>query len=128
MNLTRKSSTYLFAIRPGLSSCRNVSSGASSGDKPSKDPPNITEAQSYEKWNKDLQSFRKDAMFRLDYYKEALLNFGTKKSNEEWYAERLSFWMKRYENFVGLTEVKASQALVVKEVMWKIKLSFFVKL
>jgi len=115
MNLTRKSSTYLFAIRPGLSSCRNVSSGASSGDKPSKDPPNITEAQSYEKWNKDLQSFRKDAMFRLDYYKEALLNFGTKKSNEEWYAERVSFWMKRYENFVGLTEVKAAQALVVKE-------------
>ena len=111
MNLTRKSSTYLFAIRPGLSSCRNVSSG----DKPSKDPPNITEAQSYEKWNKDLQSFRKDAMFRLDYYKEALLNFGTKKSNEEWYAERVSFWMKRYENFVGLTEVKAAQALVVKE-------------
>ena len=115
MNLTRKSSTYLFAIRPGLS-CRNVSSsGASSGDKPGKDPPNITEAQSYEKWNKDLQSFRKDAMFRLDYYKEALLNFGTKKSNEEWYAERVSFWMKRYENFVGLTEVKAAQALVVKE-------------
>ena len=93
--------------------CRNLSTG----DKPTKDPPNITDAQSYEKWAKDLQSFQKDAKFRLDYYKEALQNWklGTKKSNEEWYAERVSFWMKRYENFVGLTEVKAAQALVVKE-------------
>ena len=112
MNLTRKSSTLLFLRKPALT-CRNLSTG----DKPTKDPPNLTEAQSYEKWAKDLQSFRKDAMFRLDYYKESLNNWklGTKKSNEEWYAERVSFWMKRYENFVGLTEVKAAQALVVKE-------------
>eukprot|EP00092_Neocalanus_flemingeri_P023471 GFUD01025451.1.p1 GENE.GFUD01025451.1~~GFUD01025451.1.p1 ORF type:complete len:590 (-),score=165.01 GFUD01025451.1:130-1899(-) len=34
--------------------------------------------------------------------------------NEEWYYKRVSFWMKRYENFVGLTEVKASQARVVE--------------
>jgi hypothetical protein len=30
------------------------------------------------------------------------------------YAQRVSFWMKRYENFVGLTEVKAAQATVVE--------------
>lgn len=35
-------------------------------------------------------------------------------SNEEWYYKRVSFWMKRYENFIGLTEVKASQARVVE--------------
>jgi len=34
--------------------------------------------------------------------------------NEEWYYKRVSFWMKRYENFVGLTEVKAAQARVVE--------------
>ena len=128
MNLTaRKSPTYLFILRPKL--CRNLSTEKPSkdvpppaaaapppeNDKPRKDPPNIIDAQTYEKWNKDLQSFRKDAMFRLDYYKEALLNYGAQKTNEEWYAERVSFWMKRYENFVGLTEVKAAQALVVKE-------------
>ena len=27
---------------------------------------------------------------------------------------QVSFWMKRYENFVGLTDVKASQARVVE--------------
>ena len=27
---------------------------------------------------------------------------------------KVSFWMKRYENFVGLTEVKAAQARVVE--------------
>jgi len=35
-------------------------------------------------------------------------------SNEEWYYKRVSFWMKRYENFIGLTEVKAAQARVVE--------------
>ena len=30
------------------------------------------------------------------------------------YAKRVNFWMKRYENFVGLTEVKASQGKVVQ--------------
>ena len=30
------------------------------------------------------------------------------------YSQRVSFWMKRYENFVGLTEVKAAQAKVVE--------------
>jgi len=34
--------------------------------------------------------------------------------DEEWYYKRVSFWMKRYENFVGLTDVKASQAKVVQ--------------
>merc|ERR1712025_763923 len=34
--------------------------------------------------------------------------------DEEWYYKRVSFWMKRYENFVGLTEVKAAQARVVE--------------
>jgi len=32
----------------------------------------------------------------------------------EWYYKRVNFWMKQYENFVGLTEVKASQAKVVE--------------
>ena len=27
---------------------------------------------------------------------------------------QVSFWMQRYENFVGLTDVKAAQARVVK--------------
>ena len=27
---------------------------------------------------------------------------------------QVSFWMKRYENFVGLTDVKAAQARVVE--------------
>ena len=30
------------------------------------------------------------------------------------YAKRVNFWMKRYENFVGLTEVKAAQGKVVQ--------------
>ena len=30
----------------------------------------------------------------------------------EWYSQRVSFWMKRYENFVGLTEVKEAQVKV----------------
>ena len=30
------------------------------------------------------------------------------------YAKRVNFWMKRYENFVGLTEVKAAQGTVVQ--------------
>jgi len=34
--------------------------------------------------------------------------------DQEWYYKRVSFWMKRYENFVGLTEVKAAQARVVE--------------
>lgn len=34
--------------------------------------------------------------------------------NEQWYYKKVSFWMKRYENFVGLTEVKAAQARVVE--------------
>lgn len=34
--------------------------------------------------------------------------------NQEWYYKKVSFWMKRYENFVGLTEVKAAQARVVE--------------
>jgi len=33
---------------------------------------------------------------------------------QEWYYKRVSFWMKRYENVVGLTEVKAAQARVVE--------------
>ena len=43
--------------------------------------------------------------------------FGSKpprNAEEEWYAKRVSFWMKRYEDFVGLTEVKAAQARVVE--------------
>jgi len=35
-------------------------------------------------------------------------------AEQEWYYKRVSFWMKRYENFVGLTEVKAAQARVVE--------------
>ncbi|XP_023341990.1 uncharacterized protein LOC111711784 isoform X4 [Eurytemora carolleeae] len=34
--------------------------------------------------------------------------------DEEWYYKKVSFWMKRYENFVGLTDVKAAQARVVE--------------
>jgi len=34
--------------------------------------------------------------------------------DQEWYYKRVSFWMQRYENFVGLTEVKAAQARVVE--------------
>jgi hypothetical protein len=30
------------------------------------------------------------------------------------YTEKVGFWMKRYENFVGLTEVKAAQFRVVE--------------
>ena len=30
------------------------------------------------------------------------------------YSEKVGFWMKRYENFVGLTEVKAAQQKVVE--------------
>jgi len=35
-------------------------------------------------------------------------------ASQEWYSKRVSFWMRRYENFVGLTEVKAAQAKVVE--------------
>ena len=84
--------------------------------KPKDGAPKINEAQSYEKWLANVNSYKKDAKFRLGYYKEALVNWRKgQSSTEEWYAERVSFWMKRYENFVGLTEVKAAQALVVKE-------------
>jgi len=34
--------------------------------------------------------------------------------DEQWYYKKVSFWMKRYENFVGLTDVKAAQARVVE--------------
>ena len=37
-----------------------------------------------------------------------------RNADEEWYAKRVSFWMKRYEDFVGLTEVKGAQARVVE--------------
>ena len=98
----------------------------------------LSEFDSYEKWLKSVQSsLQKDAKSKLKHLQETVANYPIKESvktqvdhlkdsfvtwrlgqahNEEWYAERLSFWMKRYENFVGLTEVKASQALVVKEV------------
>ena len=35
-------------------------------------------------------------------------------ADEEWYAKRVSYHMKRYEDFVGLTEVKGAQARVVE--------------
>lgn len=35
-------------------------------------------------------------------------------SSQEWYYEKVSYWMKQYEDFVGLTEVKAAQAKVVE--------------
>ena len=34
--------------------------------------------------------------------------------DKEWYSARVSFWMKRYENFVGLTDVKEAQVRVVQ--------------
>lgn len=34
--------------------------------------------------------------------------------DKEWYNARVSFWMKRYENFVGLTDVKEAQVRVVR--------------
>ena len=77
----------------------------------------LAEATSYEKW---LKNAGNDAKSRLDHYKELMSNWtkGRQGASEEWYAERVSFWMKRYENYIGLTEVKAAQALVVKEVMF----------
>ena len=36
-------------------------------------------------------------------------------SDIEWYAVKVGFFMKSYENFTGLTEVKAAQALVIRE-------------
>ncbi len=73
----------------------------------------LAEAQSYEKW---LASASQGAKSKFSQYKDTLFNWGSaNKKPEEWYAERVSFWMKRYENFVGLTEVKAAQALVVRE-------------
>jgi len=37
-----------------------------------------------------------------------------KAKDVEWYYKRVNFWMKQYENFVGLTEVKAAQAKVIE--------------
>lgn len=34
------------------------------------------------------------------------------------YSEKVGFWMQRYENFVGLTEVKAAQQKVVEVVLF----------
>jgi len=97
----------------------------------------LSEFDSYEKWLKSTSAeVQKGAKTQFDHIKETISNYPIRENansqlehmkqsfvtwrlgqahNEEWYAERLSFWMKRYENFVGLTEVKASQALVVKE-------------
>jgi len=38
---------------------------------------------------------------------------GLELHGEEWYRAKVSFWMKRYEDFVGLTEVKVAQVRVV---------------
>ncbi len=76
---------------------------------------NLVQAESYEKW---LNSKQKDALFKLDHFKQALSKWRNKgqASTEVWYAERVGPILKQYENFVGLTDVKAAQALVIKEV------------
>lgn len=127
MNLTNKSRPILILLRsPSSFRCY------ASEEKPPQPPPPVTssapkkleenqdcpkvkldQAQSYEKW---LKSFQKETLFKIDNVKCAINNWRKgQASTEEWYQERVSFWMKRYENFVGLTEVKAGQALVVKE-------------
>jgi len=54
-----------------------------------------------------LQAFK-------DMFGQAGQHTASKTPAEEWYYKKVSFWMKRYENFVGLTEVKAAQARVVE--------------
>jgi len=51
----------------------------------------------------------------LNLTREKLLALYQDKKQDvdtEWYSQRVSFWMKRYENFVGLTEVKEAQVKV----------------
>jgi hypothetical protein len=109
----------LWVLRPAGSSLssRYLSSGQNQNVNDTNDKvPKLKEAQSYEKWLSNMNTVKKDARFRLDTYKDALINWRKgQNAPDEWYAERVSFWMKRYEKFVGLTEVKAAQALVVKE-------------
>ena len=76
----------------------------------------IKEAQSYEKWLANLSYVKKDAQRLGEAFQDRFVLWRKDHPiDSEWYAERVSFFMKRYENFVGLTEVKAAQALVVKE-------------
>ena len=76
----------------------------------------IKEAQSYEKWLANLNYVKKDAQRLGEAFQDRFVLWRKDHPiDSEWYAERVSFFMKRYENFVGLTEVKAAQALVVKE-------------
>ena len=52
-----------------------------------------------------------------DFYNEKMASNGSRqvvKDGEEWYSAKVSFWMKRYENFVGLTDVKGAQVRVVQ--------------
>ena len=143
MNLT-KSTSRLIILRCPQVSMRKYSKDekpiVASTPKVSKEEKEqkLSEFDNYEKWLKSVSAeVQKGAKTQFDHIKETISNYPIRESanaqlehmkqsfvtwrlgqahNEEWYAERLSFWMKRYENFVGLTEVKAAQALVVKEV------------
>ena len=51
------------------------------------------------------------------FYNEKRNSFATKGEGgleEDWYSARVSFWMKQYENFVGLTAVKEAQVKVIR--------------
>ena len=55
----------------------------------------------------------------IQLYNERRNYFGkgkvsTPEGEEDWYSARVSFWMKKYEDSVGLTDVKTAQARVVK--------------
>ena len=75
--------------------------------------------------NLNIEEAKKLALHHYDNQKKLLEDkidsvrviFGSKpprNAEEEWYYKRVSFWMKKYEDVVGLTEVKAAQARVVE--------------
>ena len=92
----------------------------------------LQEAQSYEKWLANLSSaknnavnFKKDTLFKLDTYRATFAKdawfkfenfreaFGQKiqEPNVEWYAKRIGYVMKKWENFIGEFIVSNAVAL-----------------
>lgn len=67
-----------------------------------------------------LQSTQASIVDRVGSIRTAIAGLGqsaglnANEQQQEWYSAKVSFWMKRYENFIGLTEVKSAQVRVVQ--------------
>ena len=95
----------------------------SSEEKPSKPSVNVLNSldpdKDKDKSKIDIETVKGKVLEQKQALSERVSSWWTKNGKTaapegEWYSKRVSFWMKRYEDFVGLTEVKAAQAKVVE--------------